>query len=511
MVTTVRAMPIQHGEARPWGSRADIAMLAMLLIALVVRLAWLIGPLGSDDANYFHFAQLLLHGEPFTQHHHHGGRLAFLVAVGLPAAWAGSVFAGAVVCVLILSLRDALFALYVRQRFSETAAASAVGVVSFNGVSAVAAGAMLPDGLLSLLMFASAALAFEGIRRQGMSRSVALLVGGLLAGAAYSAKDTGILIVPCVLVLLVHAAFRSGPRWLARAARDVAPFAVGLAVFVLLEMLAYAVLSGDPLYRLHAIAMTHNTNGDVAAAPDLLAFIKRVYWNVALVVSASACALPLLIAGLIAWSVSIHRKTTFQFFSWTGLFLGVYLLAGTSSFSKLIALPVQDRYFEILVPFIGVAVAGVVDQWRKGPRSGLPRNALAYAFPALLVLASVPAVIENAGELVFSGLGRNAAQAIRALDRSVPERPIYVSPSMRLMLRSFLDTATRDRLRQIPVNGPLPRGYYLLHPWQDTPRRYQPASAIDALPVYVGISGDHRVFGHIAAARDREIVVHYRD
>ena len=45
---------------------ADVIIGAILLVSLIVRLALLTGPTGSDDVNY-HFAQILLHSQHFTE------------------------------------------------------------------------------------------------------------------------------------------------------------------------------------------------------------------------------------------------------------------------------------------------------------------------------------------------------------------------------------------------------------------------------------------------------------
>ena len=56
-------------------------------------------------------------------------------------------------------------------------------------------------------------------------------------------------------------------------------FLAALGAFVLFEMGVYWLLSGDPLYRLHAISLTHNTTGDVAEAKSVYGFLIQTYWN----------------------------------------------------------------------------------------------------------------------------------------------------------------------------------------------------------------------------------------
>ena len=161
---------------------ADVIVCAMLLLSLLIRTALLTGPVGSDDLNYFRFAQQLLQWEHFSELHHHGGRLVFLALIGLPAAAFDSIYAGVAANIAMLSVRDILIVCYVRKRLDTAAAISAAGILGFNAVSSAYAGLMLPDGLLSLCMFLAAALAFESVRADGGKRLAAARRGRSAGG-----------------------------------------------------------------------------------------------------------------------------------------------------------------------------------------------------------------------------------------------------------------------------------------------------------------------------------------
>jgi hypothetical protein len=145
---------------------AEVSTICLLLIAPVIRLALLTGPAGSDDLNYFHFSQQLAHLEHFTVLHHHAGRLAFLLFIGVPAALFGSITSGCIVNVLVLSLRDLLVVWFVRRETNIPCAAIAAAIAALNAISIAYAGIMIPDPLLSLLMFASAVALYCGLKRQ---------------------------------------------------------------------------------------------------------------------------------------------------------------------------------------------------------------------------------------------------------------------------------------------------------------------------------------------------------
>jgi hypothetical protein len=160
----------------------------------------------------------------------------------------------------------------------------------------------------------------------------------------------------------------------------------------------------------------------------------------------------------------ILKRAPHAFFSATGMFLAVYLIAGSTSFTRLISLPVQDRYFEVLVPFLGVAAASLVHvhgQFRSRERN----NAIGVGLALVVALTSWPAIVANPGD-------------------------IYAD------------------IEVIADTGPLRPGFYILHPWRDTAAQYPRAADIAPLPTYVVVDEDHRILGRLAAkVPNREIAV----
>jgi hypothetical protein len=511
-VATPASMPLAPSQALAGQGEslrvADVIICAMLLLSLLIRTALLTGPVGSDDLNYFRFAQQLLQWEHFSELHHHGGRLVFLALIGLPAAAFDSIYAGVAANIAMLSVRDILIVCYARKRLDTVAAISAAGILGFNAVSSAYAGLMLPDGLLSLCMFLAAALAFESVRADGGKRLLLLAGGGLLAGAGYSVKDTGILIVPCAVAWILIA----NSRWKAQLPQVLAEagmFVAGFAAFVIAEMGVYYVLSGDPLYRVHAIALTHNTTGDVAEAESLYDFVRHVFWNALAVTKWDTASLPVLVMAALVWPISVAKRAPLAFFAMTGTFLAVYLIAGSSSFSRLIPLPVQDRYFEVLVPFLAVAAAGLVHHYRQF-QSRDRKYAIGVGLALVVALTSLPALVANPGDITFSALGKNAAIAIKAVRSANPESNIYVSPKLYRVVRPFVPRDVYADIQVIADAGPLIPGFYILHPWLDTTERYPRATDIEQLPTYVAVDEDHRILGQLAApAPNREIAVKY--
>lgn len=502
---------------------AELSTVCLLLVAPIVRLALLTGPTGSDDLNYFHFSQHLSHFEHFTQLHHHAGRLVFLLLVGVPAALMGSITSGAIVNVLVLSLRDVLVVWFVRRETNMPCAAIAAAVVSLNAISLAYAGIMIPDPLLSLLMFASAVALYEGLYRGGLdgggmqgsglrettvARGRLVAAAGALAALSYSAKDPGILMTaPSMICIALVPGLKLGTR-----VRLGALYVIGLVFVAALESLAYWFISGDFLYRSHALSKIHNAS--IVEAPNLIAFLHSIYWNLRLVTAFEVASTQLLIASAFVFVLALFTRSRLTYFSATGLFIGLYLIFGTSSFTRFMPLPVQDRYFEPLVAFLAVSAAALTYRFRAAPHAWSIKAATAAV--TVMVVASIPSITANAGDVAFSGVGRNAGIAIRSLHASRPDLPIMVSPMLHRMIESFVTPELFASLRTIDgandENGLAP-GFYLAHPWeQDTPSAPLLA-AMKKLPVYLVVDEDQRILGRYAMqprATNRGAIVHVR-
>jgi hypothetical protein len=348
----------------------------------------------------------------------------------------------------------------------------------------VYAGLMLPDALLSLTMFASALLVFSAGEVTGRTRLLAAGMAGALAAASYSVKDTGLLIVPLSIAWLVWVD-RARP---AQAIRLVAVYAAAALSVVLLEMAAYRVLSGDALYRFHAISQVHNTT--IEPARSVYEALRAGYWNLAEVMAPLSASSAVLLAGAVVWLVVLVRPERWAFFALSGGFLAAYLIFGTSSFTRWMPLPVQDRYFEPVVPFLALS-AGVLVA-RLASRSGRLSTALALGLPFLIAVASLPSVVHNAGDIGISSLGRNSAIAIHSLFKTHPEANLYLTREMRFAIEPFVGQQVLSRIGTAPERGPLPVGYHMLHPWKNKPANSQLAADISALPVWLVVDEDHR-------------------
>ncbi len=467
---------------------AELSTICLLLVAPVIRLGLLTGPAGSDDLNYFHFSQQLAHFEHFTQLHHHAGRLIFLLVVGVPAALMGSITSGAILNVLILSLRDVFVVWFVRRETDMRCAAIAAAIVSLNAISVTYAGLMIPDPLLSLLMFASAVTLYIGLEEGRKSRGRLVALAGALAALSYSAKDAGILITaPSMLFIVLVRGIALRER-----VRLAVLYVVGLVTLAALESLTYWFISGDFLYRTHAISKVHNAT--IVESPDLAAFIHAIYWNLRLVTAFEVASTQVLIASGIVFVAAIASRSRLLFFSAAGLFIGLYLIFGSSSFTRYMALPVQDRYFEPLVAFLAVSAAALVYRFRQ---TGPSTFRWATAAVAAMIVTAIPSITANAGDVAFSGVGRNAGVALRALHVARPDLPIVVSPMLHRMIEPFISPQLFASLR--PMTGTVPvKAFYLAHPWEPETPSAPLLAEMRRMPIYLVIDEDQRFLGRFA-------------
>jgi hypothetical protein len=491
----------------------DATIIFILIVALILRLAFLTGPVGSDDTNYFHYAQRLLHGEGFDTLHHHGGRLFFLTLIGVPAAFFGSVNAGAILGVLLMTIRDLVVVVYLRRWVGSVATVAGAGILAFNALSSTCAGLMEPDGLLSLLMFVSAALAFESTSAIGKKHFFLLIGSGFFAWAAYSSKETGILILPCVMIFLSM----TDARWKIPAIRlgifDASVFFATFIAFTMFDMFIYHLLSGDALYRVHAVALTHNTIGDVSEATSIIDFLRHGYWNLYNSLSWQKSSMTVLLLTAAILPLSLLKRAFSPFFALTGIFLAAFLIFGSSSLTRLIPLPVQDRYFEIIIPFLAVVIAGLVAFTGKKLKSCKREFILSLCVSFFMVIVSVPSVAVNAGRSTsFTSLGKNAAIAIRAVKHADPGRTIYVSSRLHWILESFMSREEFSELKIIPEKGNLPGGFYLLHPEADVKNQSLQVNKILSMPVYIIVSERQYTFSHyISGLKNFSSTVRYFD
>jgi len=467
------------------------AIAVLLTSGFFLRLVFYTGPIGSDDVSYFHFAQKLLLGESFNDLKppnllHQGGRLAFVAIIAVPAAWLDHIHFGVFANLLLFAVRDMVLTLFAYRALGGIPAAFAAAVLSLNPLSTVDASLMLPDGMTGFAMAGSSIAAYQALRTDDRRTLAWAFLSGVLAAIAYSAKDTGILVVaPTVLGILYWCRGRA-------LVLVLASYGLGCALIVGLEMLVLWKLSGDPLYRFHAISAGHNQG--MGPETELLGFARRVYWNLLdAVTKPLAGTFPVLWLFVPAAGIALFDRTRRLLFPVTGAFIALYLVFGTSGLSRLVPVPAQERYFEVVVPYVALCVAMAVQLIRPAGRV-LVLPAL-IAFSGGMVATAAPSVAFNAGDVTFSGVAKNAVIALKTARDRYPELEIYASPDLLFALEPFTQPELYRRIKPYPDATPLPPGLYLMHPWRDfkISASKDVYRDLESMPVAASVNLDHRV------------------
>ena len=182
----------------------------------------------------------------------------------------------------------------------------------------------------------------------------------------------------------------------------------------------------------------------MAEAESLYDFVRHVFWNALAVTKWDAASLPVLVMAALVWPISIAKRAPFAFFSLTGVFLAVYLIAG------LLQLHSSDsaaRSGPVLRSARAVPRGGRLQAWCSSIDSSSRANrehAIGVGLALVVALTSLPAIVANPGDVTFSALGKNAAIAIKAVRSGKPGIE-HLRLAQALSRRAAVSTARRLR------------------------------------------------------------------
>jgi hypothetical protein len=426
-----------------------VAMVLLTVLGLVLRLTFFNGPVSSDDTRYFESAELLVRGGAITVRDHATSRLAFLLLVGAPGAIAGSIFLAGIANVLISVATQVVASVFAYREIGPRAGLAVTIVLVFDGLALAYSGILMPDSLLALLTLVCGIMLYRAAGAPPTSALASFAWAGVAAGAAYSAKDTGIL-------LLVPAAAWSlwqTDRTLRTRVSYGAAFGAGFVAVWLAEGMFFLARAGDFFYKVDALSEKHNAGASVAHG--VVEFVRRGWWNLEDVShSVWLSAVPLAV-GAVCWLVLLQSRRRTAVFALIGGFVTAYLFFGTSSFSRFVNLPYQERYLLPVIPCVAIALGDVLERWRGGARLAW----LAVLGAACFVGGSVGAA-RRSGRLYFSEGLRNAAIAVAALPND--GRPVLTARQFRLSLSHYLPHALAARVYDHTDYPPGTPGYYLV-------------------------------------------------
>jgi 4-amino-4-deoxy-L-arabinose transferase-like glycosyltransferase len=224
-----------------------LLVLALFVLALLLRLACFTGLIASDDLDYVRYARLMADGQYAPEYSHWAIRYTVLFPVALAYRLFGvSEWTTVVVPLMASAASVALVGVIGRRLFGTIAGTVAALLLATSPVHLRYATVLVPEPMLEFLMLAGI---WVYVRYSGSAALSWGVLSGVFLGGAYLAKESAAFVVPAVLI---HAAARRDWR---RAATVMA----GVLLIVVLEHTYYIATTGDPLFRLHALA-GHNRN-----------------------------------------------------------------------------------------------------------------------------------------------------------------------------------------------------------------------------------------------------------
>lgn len=428
-------------EMAPRGdSQRDLyAILTVAVLGFVLRILFCNGPLGGDDTNYFAAAREILFEGQISTLHHHAGRLVLLILVGFPGVILDDFYASCITNILWSIVADAAAVVLTYRLFGSRAALLCAILLLLNGLVLSYSGTLLPEPLITLFAFLATWAFQKAIDAEGGKGTLPAIGAGIFCGLAYSVKDTGILLVPLLLAYLAVFYLRHRPL---RSLFPIAAYCVlGFALVVLLECFALWLLSGDFAYRYHAISQTHNSV--LPPAQGVVDFLRRGWWNFAMVLDEPLAMGVPAVAFFAAWSFCLFRRPAVRVFAFVGLGLALYSFFGTSSFSRLMNLPFQERYATLFFPFGAICLAACAASFLNRPRTGAIATALILV-GSLWTGLSVGS--SRAGTLYFT---ENLRNAVLAID-SIPEGRIAAPEFLCTQIKRVGPDRMAKRLECLP-------------------------------------------------------------
>lgn len=417
------------------------AILVVAALGLMLRILFCNGPLGSDDTNYFVASREILFDWHISTVHHHSSRLVLLLLAGIPGAAAGDIYVSCIANIVYSVAADLVVVWAAHRILGSRPALLCAIVLLLNGLLMSYSGTLLPEPLLTMFAFLGVWIFRKAVDADLPAASRLAVFSGLLCGLSYSVKDTGILVPPLLVAYL--ALFHLRQQGISRVFVLSTCCFIGFVSMVLLECSSLWLLTDDFAYKYHALSLTHN--GVVEPASGLVDFFRRGSWNFSQLPH-DPLALGVPAAAFVgAWIWCLLRSSAVRIFAFVGLGMGIYLLFGTSSFSRLMNLPFQERYATLVFPFGAICLASCAGKWLTREKVG----GLATAGLALICLwAGVATSAERAGTLYFTASIRNAVLAVE----SVPEARgrIAVPDFLCRQLQRTAPAALKDRLVCLP-------------------------------------------------------------
>lgn len=357
--------------------------LAILGVAVALRLLCLSGMTDSDDLAYAMLSAEIRHGDfhfgaPSSLENIPLRAPVFPLRIGLIYPVAGLFRSLGVSEVTTFALPFvaslaglALIFVFMRHQFGLGPALVGAALLAVLPQQVATAGRLLPDSLSALVAGAGCCLFLSLLHRTRAAAKDVWLAGlcGLLIGLGYLVKETALLaLVPMGLCGLYRLGQTRRPALLL----SLAALVGGALLVVVGEGLAYAAVNGDFLYRLHEISkntlvkreMFWNEGAMMGySGSQSLALLKRLFLQGPVALLTAFSALPLLAIGGVLWATSrrVWQPALTTVLLWLLGTAAAFNFASTS-FRSYHPLPLFERYLELLLLPAAIIVAVVISQ-----------------------------------------------------------------------------------------------------------------------------------------------------
>ncbi|MCP4248229.1 MAG: hypothetical protein GY778_14380 [bacterium] len=387
--TVPRAGAVNANEAiyRPVVFVAAIAML------LGLALLFATGVVASDDTYYLDVARTWQPGGDRTAAENVYARLAMWYPIRV-ATWVVGDTWRALLWPPLISAGVALAAVAVlgRRWFGPRAGLFAVAALGLTTHFLVAATIALPDIVAAAAVAVAVVLTGPSLLDRDCRRATRLaLLGGLVIGLGYSAKEIVALVAPALGMFVLLRRFRCVWAW-----KRLAAVAAGAMVWLVVEGVVLWRYTGDPLFHYHAVRDSQAGYGSALANPTWFALLD--YWTqyVRWLMDPGYNSRwwgPVYLGGMTLALIRSNDRT--RLLLCIICVLGLYLSVGSSDLAHYAPLWHQPRYLIPLFPPAALLVGYAADWLLR--RRRLIARATATAM-ACLAVASLYWANQDAGQ-----------------------------------------------------------------------------------------------------------------
>lgn len=381
----------------------------MLIISFIIRLACFTGLIASDDLGYSHYAQLIASGKYIPELHHYAIRYGLLVPVSIIYRIFGVSEWTTIILPLFLSTLSVSLLMAISLRLSSNLRVALISGILFATfpLQLRFATILVPETIAEFYVLIGILIYLHPKTRKSLLLGMA---SGFFLGIAYLTKELALFIT---FALILDAVIKR--QW-----RQSFYVGFGLAIVLILENTYYLAMSGDLMFRQHAMIHHNLSPSAIEANQDIYYRLLKSYPrklfipNIDFGLHSIFCFI-LLIPALLKLKANKQKAVLLSL--WL-LFPGLYLNFGTSNLSHYFVLPAYSRYMELVFPPLFILSAIFLE------RHIFKRKITAYILILVIVVVAVAGIYCG-----FTTRGRgwrtDEVAMLRIIARDVKENQLY--------------------------------------------------------------------------------------